>query len=82
MRQLTIRGVTDDLARALEQARKQRGSSLNQTVLELLRQGLGLSSNRFDNGLSKLAGTWTKKEFHDFEKNVAAFNQVDEEIWK
>jgi hypothetical protein len=81
MRQITIRGVPDELARALEEEKQRRGTSLNQAVLDLLRQGLGLTG-QYDNGLSKFAGTWTKQEFADFEKQMDLFEQVDAELWQ
>jgi hypothetical protein len=81
MRQITIRGVPDELARALEKEKTRRGTSLNQAVLDLLKQAVGLSG-QYDNGLSKLAGTWTKRELDDFEKHMEVFEQIDPEVWK
>ncbi len=82
MRQITIRGVTDELALALEQEKKERGTSLNQAVLDLLRQGLGLTSATHDNGLSKLASTWNKRQFVEFEQALKSIEQIDSELWQ
>lgn len=83
MKQLTIRKVSPELAKALDSESRLRGRSLNQTVLDLLHQALGLSSNGgYDNGLGKLAGTWTEEEFAEFERNTAIFEQVDRELWQ
>lgn len=38
---LTVRGVTTELGRALNDEKRRRGTSLNQTVLDLLGQSLG-----------------------------------------
>ena len=79
---LTIRDVPADLAKALDSAKRMKGVSLNRTVLALLRQALGLETTTvFDNGLRKLAGTWSERELHLFEANTALFEQVDEELW-
>jgi len=79
---LTIRYVDPQLARALQAEKKRRGTSLNQTVLDLLRHALGVDSERGrSNGLGKLAGDWSAAELADFEKATAAFDQVDEELW-
>jgi hypothetical protein len=58
------------------------GSSLNQAVLELLRQSLGLQSGRYENGLAKFAATWTPKDLLDFEHSIEIFERVDPELWK
>ena len=81
MKQLTVRGVPDELARALEREKKRRGQSLNQTILELLSQALGVG-NKHDNGLSELAGSWTAEELHEFDKNTTVFEQIDPELWQ
>lgn len=83
MKQITIRGVTPDLAKALEKEKTRRGTSLNQTLLDLLKLSLGLTKGvQFDNGLSQLAGTWNQAELRSFEKNTSIFDQIDEELWK
>ncbi|MBK7586261.1 MAG: hypothetical protein IPI67_39510 [Myxococcales bacterium] len=83
MKALTVRDVDGELARALEREKKRRGSSLNQTVLQLLRQALGLDSTAVrSNSLGKLAGTWSKEDLARFERDTSMFERVDEEIWK
>jgi plasmid stability protein len=81
MRNMTIRNVPDDLADALQKEKSRRKGSLNRTVIELLNQGLGLGSSR-SNGLARLAGTWTAKQFQKFEENVAPFEEIDAELWR
>lgn len=82
MKTLTIRNVPPDLAAALDGERRRRGLSLNRTVLELMRQALNLEGDRPNsNGLRQMAGTWSEAEFRQFEKNVAPFARIDDEIW-
>ena len=45
-RQLTIRGVPEDILRKLREAAVRRGSSVNALVLELLAQAVGSSERR------------------------------------
>jgi hypothetical protein len=54
---------------------------LNQTVIELLSQGLGVGVSR-SNGLARLAGQWSDEDFQCFEKAVAPFEEVDPELWR
>ena len=78
---LTVRNVSPELSRALEAERIRRGESLNQTVLDLLKQSLGVGSKR-TNGLKGLAGTWSREQLEEFEANVEPFSVPDEEMWR
>ena len=83
MKHLTVRSIPLDLAEALEKERRRRGTSLNQTVIEVLRQGLALGKGRKrSNGLAKLAGTWSARDFARFERAIAFTEQIDEELWR
>jgi antitoxin FitA-like protein len=77
---LTIRNLPPELADALEREKRRRGKSLNQTVIDLLGQGLGAQGAR-SNGLGQLVGGWSEDEFRDFERATAQFETVDEELW-
>lgn len=82
MKHLTVRNIPSDVAAALEQEKKHRGLSLNQTVLDLLQQALNVgSSHAPTNGLEQLAGTWSDAEFEQFETAVECFEQIDDELW-
>lgn len=81
MKHLTVRNVPDRLHEALEREKRRRGTSLNQTVIDLLGQRLGLGGER-SNGLRRLAGSWTQEEYREFEEAVAPFEEVDEELWR
>jgi hypothetical protein len=83
MKALTIRKVDARLSAALVRETRRRGTSLNQTVLDLLRAGLGLgTSSPRTNGLEKFAGTWTAEELEEFETSVAMFDKIDPELWQ
>ncbi len=82
MKALTIRNVDPALARELERERKRRNLSLNKTVLVLLHQALGMEPGAVrSNGLRKLAGTWSPADAAEFDRAVAPFEQIDEELW-
>jgi hypothetical protein len=78
---LTIRNLPTPVAEALEREKRRRGRSLNQTVIDLLGQSLGVQKGR-SNGLGRLAGTWDEDEMREFEHAVAPFERIDEELWK
>jgi hypothetical protein len=80
---LTIRNVDRQLAGALARETKRRGTSLNQTVLDLLRRAVGVDpSGPRTNGLEKLAGTWSQQEFEEFDAHTEMFERIDPELWR
>ncbi|MBI5752052.1 MAG: antitoxin [Hydrogenophilales bacterium] len=80
MATMIIRGLDDQALARLKNQAEQEGSSLNSLVLRLL-QGTGTSIQpgalkKFDD-LDALAGTWSDEEAQAFERNTAAFSEVD-----
>lgn len=85
MASLNIRGLDDETAAALREAARTRGVSINRHALELLRRGLGLvPRHRAErhHDLDPLAGTWTAEEAEELAQALAAFEQVDEDLWR
>jgi len=83
MKQLTVRHVEPELAAALDRERRRSGSSLNQTVLDLLRRALGVSrESPTGNGLREFAGGWSAAEHDAFERACEDFERVDEGAWR
>ena len=78
---LTVRNVPPKVIKALNAERQRRGLSLNQTVVDLLGQALGVNGPR-RNGLARFAGTWTEEQFQEFEKATEVFETVDPELWR
>ncbi|WP_423926539.1 hypothetical protein [Candidatus Palauibacter sp.] len=81
MKTLTVRGVPAELGRALNEEKRRRGTSLNQTVLDLLKQSLGVGTPR-SNGLGRFAGGWTDTQFREFEAATRDFGKIDPEMWE
>ena len=83
MKTMTIRNVPTELSAALEAEKRRRGLSLNRTVVALMQEALGVSPGTSrSNGLHRLAGSWSKDEFRDFEQAVAPLSEIDRELWK
>ena len=83
MSYLTVRNVPVEVAEALQKEKLRRGNSLNQTVIDLLKKALGLGwEPPIQNGLEKLAGTWSQDDFERFEHACAVFEKIDEEQWR
>lgn len=81
MKTLTVRKIPPELARALDAEKRRRGRSLNQTVIDLLHQSLGVGRRR-SNGLARFAGDWTEEEYREFKEATRVFEEIDEEMWR
>jgi plasmid stability protein len=78
-RQLTVRGVPDEVAQKLEQVSRARGQSVNATVNEILRQALGSSERR--RRLERYA-TWTASDLREVLEAVSPQRTVDDRTWR
>ena len=80
--QYTIRGIPPDFDRRLRARARESSTSLNTCLLEVLRLGMGDSSESapFDNGLAAFAGTWVEDPATN--RALAAQRTIDEELWK
>lgn len=85
MPNLSIRGLDEEAAHQLREEARKRGVSVNACVIDLLRRGLGIApvtQRQVHNDLDALAGTWSEEEAAEFGKQLAAFEQVDEDLWR
>jgi plasmid stability protein len=79
--QYTIRDIPDHLDKALRQAAREQGKSLNEVAIETLARGAGLTGDRVpQRDLADIAGTWRKDPA--FDAALAAQHTIDEEMWR
>ena len=76
-KQLTVRGVSDEVAARLESISKARGRSVNSTVLEILQEAVGIQERRAR--LQRMA-TWSDEDLAEFEEALEAQRVIDEEL--
>jgi plasmid stability protein len=82
---MTIRGLDDLTINALKEKAEQEGKSVNPTILELLRENLGLTKKKrivAHGDLDHLSATWTDEDYREFQKNAEDFEKIDENIRK
>ena len=77
-KQLTIRGVPEEVADRLTRISKEQGQSVNSTVLEILKGAVGMQERRAR--LQRMA-TWTDQDRVEFEEALDAQRVIDEELW-
>ena len=85
MATMTLRGIDEQTAQALKESARREGTSVNAFTLRLLRESLGLEKRKrcqTYTDLDHLAGTWSREDETEFNRNTAVFEQVDEELWK
>ena len=78
-RQLTIRGVSDEVGQRLEILSRSRGQSLNATVLAILESAVGVAERR--QRLARYA-TWTQEDLEEFNEALAAQRTLDDPLWR
>jgi hypothetical protein len=81
---MTVRGIDDTMAKVLKEKAKQEGTSVNTVLLKTLRESLGLKKKKrtvIYNDLDHLAGTWSEKDFLEFQEKIADFETVDKKMW-
>lgn len=74
-RQLTIRGVPDEVRKRLEDLSRARGQSLNATVLAILASAVGVDERR-----QRMARytTWTPEDLAEFSEALAVQRTLDD----
>ncbi|HEV7507705.1 MAG TPA: hypothetical protein VGS07_22665 [Thermoanaerobaculia bacterium] len=77
-KQLTIRGVSDEVGQRLEGLSRARGKSVNTVVLEILEGAVGVNERR--NRLARYM-TWTPDDLVEFNDALAAQRTIDDPLW-
>jgi hypothetical protein len=86
MSAITIRGVDNSVSEKLKQAAKSNGKSINQYVLEMIKQHVGAHKEKkftkqYDD-LDDLFGIWSDKEFEAISNAVNDHRKIDPELWE
>ena len=78
-KQLTIRGVSDELNRRLTRLGRERRQSVNVVVRSILEDAVGLRARR---ERLRAYATWTPQEADAFNRAVADQRVIDDELWQ
>ncbi len=78
-KQLTIRGVSDELGRRLSRLSRERGESVNATALAILEDAVGVDARR--RRLERYA-TWSAADLAEFDRALADQRVIDDELWQ
>jgi hypothetical protein len=79
--QYTIRGISRPIDDKIRERAARDGKSLNETVLEVLKSGLGIGDAQVRyNDLDDLVGTWVSDP--EFDRAIEEMDRVDPDLWK
>lgn len=84
MKTLGLRGIDEEIEKALKKEAQRAKTSINKTILNLIKESIGLGKkkrNRVYKDLDELAGTWTEEDEQIFKENTQFFDKIDKEIW-
>ena len=79
-KQITVRGVQPELFRRIEQRAEERGTSVNATVLDILKAAVGLDQRARRRRLHRYT-TWTQQDLQEFEAALTAQRVVYAKLW-
>jgi len=85
MKTITVRGIDKITESALKKASQRLGKSINQTIITLLKDALGITKKertRVYHDLDDLSGTWDAGQLKAFKKATEPFEQIEEELWQ
>lgn len=83
MKSITVHKLDEGLMREIEKRANEQSTSLNRTIKQLLRQALGLGSDKKPPvDFSDLCSVWSAAELKEFEENTADLNRVQAGDWK
>jgi len=85
MKNITIRGIDEVLDQALKTTAEKESRSINQLVLEVLKERFGLTKvahyTRRYHDLDDLFGGWGVEEYEQIQGMVDEQRKVDSELW-
>lgn len=85
MKAVTIRGVEPEVAEKLKLTAAQKGKSVNQLTIDIIKESLGLQKkkkySREFNDLDDLFGRWSEAEFKEVSAKINKERWIDQELW-
>ncbi len=86
MKAITLRNMPPELSRIIQKKAKEQGTSINKTVIALLKEYTGIQEKKtakplYDD-LEHLAGSWSKEDAIKFDQTLAKQRKIDPSLWK
>lgn len=85
MKTITIRSIDDNLSEKCKNTAKKEGKSVNQFVIDTLKERVGLKKNKkhttVNNDMDHLFGIWSEDDYKKIQEKIDSERRIDEEIW-
>ncbi len=86
MKAISVRGIEQEVSDKLKVMAQKHGKSVNQYVVDLIRQEVGVGkarkySKEYDD-LDHLFGRWSDSEFGRIQASIDRQRRIDRELWK
>ncbi len=86
MKTINIRGLNTSLSNLLKERAKKEGKSMNQLVLDIIKNYLGVSKDkkftRRNHDMDHLFGKWSQDEYDNIQGKIDSERTIDKELWK
>ena len=86
MKTITIRGLDDTIKKNLKRMAGQEGKSVNQFVLDTIKERVGLKKEKkytvVHHDMDKLFGIWSENEFKHIQGKIDSERKIDKELWQ
>jgi ribosomal protein S24E len=85
MKTITVKRIEPSLAKKLKQEANKEGKSVNQLVIETIKQYLGMKKEkRFTvvyHDMDHIFGRWSEEEFEQIQGKIDSERKVEKELW-
>ena len=85
MKTITVRRLEPSLAKKLKQVANREGKSVNQLVIDTIKQYLGMKKEkRFTvvyHDMDHIFGRWSDEEFEQIQGKIDSERKVEKELW-
>ena len=86
MKTITVRGLDETISKNLKLMAGRNGKSVNQFVLDTLKERLGLKKEKkytvVHHDMDHLFGIWSENEFKRIQGKIDSERKIDKELWK
>lgn len=85
MKQITVRGIPEDIRKLIKREAEKKGVSINKAFISVLEKASGKKAKEkklLHHDLDRLSGIWTKEEAKTFQRSLALQRTIDEDLWK
>ena len=86
MKTISVRGLDPTISKRLKEIAKKESKSVNQLVLDAIKECLGLKKNKkftlIHHDLDHLFGQWSEDEFRQVQGKINTERKIDRELWR